>query len=189
MSLKILFYLIPILAIIIIISIIILNSIIRAREVVLEAFSTMDIYLKKRWDLIPNLVATVKGYATHEKILLNDITNLRTQLQEYDSDYNIESKKVQLASALTPRITQLLAVAENYPELKADKNFAKLSEQLIQIEDEIVNARKYYNGAVRQYNTKIMIFPNYFIAKLFKYEPFAMFETDEESKSSKKVSL
>ena len=114
------------------------NGLIKGRIVVDEAFATMDVYLKKRYDLIPNLVETVKGYASHEKETLE----------------------------------------EQYPDLKANQNFMDLSHNLNETEDDIANARKYYNGAVKQYNMKVQMFPGSLIAGLFHFETKKMFEVE-----------
>lgn len=161
------------------------NAVVKLNQIVREAFSTMDIYLKKRWDLIPNLVTVVKSYAKHESDTFQNITQLRGQT--YESLDN--RRKITLNYDLGQNLVQILAIAEQYPTLKADRNFQKLSEQLVQIEDEIANSRKYYNGAVRMYNTKIATFPNNFAAKLFRMKPYPMFETDQSSKTNVKVEL
>ena len=135
------------------------NGLIKGRIVVDEAFATMDVYLKKRYDLIPNLVETVKGYASHEKETLEKVISLRTG--SYD--------------AMTP---QIMAVAEQYPDLKANQNFMDLSHNLNETEDDIANARKYYNGAVKQYNMKVQMFPGSLIAGLFHFETKKMFEVE-----------
>ena len=145
----------------------------------------MDVYLKKRWDLIPNLVEVVKGYANHEKETFNEITNLRTN--SYDS--MSMSKKIDVNEQLTQGISRIMAVSENYPELKASENFLQLSSELTKIEDEIANSRKYYNGAVRTLNNKIQMFPSNIIAKIFEFKQVNMFEASAEEKNNVKVEL
>jgi len=173
-------------AIILIIYILVMyNTLIKLNNIVKEAFSTMDVYLKKRWDLIPNLVEIVKEYAKHEKDVLNQIATLRT-----DNYQNMSiDKKLNINEQLTQGITKIIAISENYPDLKANQNFLELSRNLTKIEDEIANSRKYYNGSVRIFNTKIQVFPNNIIAKLFNFKEANMFEANSDEKSNVKVDL
>ena len=145
----------------------------------------MDVYLKKRWDLIPNLVEVVKGYAKHEKETFNEITTLRTN--SYD-DMSM-SKKIDVNEQLTQGISKIMAILENYPELKASENFLQLSKDLTQIEDEIANSRKYYNGSVRILNTKMQMFPSNIVAGMFGFKQANMFEANAEEKNNVKVEL
>lgn len=161
------------------------NSFIKANNIVKEAFSTMDIYLKKRWDLVPNLVEVVKGYASHEKDVFEQITKLRTNTYQNMS----MNKKINVNEQLTQGISKIMAISENYPDLKASQNFLELSRELTKIEDEIANSRKYYNGSVRIFNTKIQIFPNNIMAKLFNFKEANMFEANSEEKNNIKVDL
>ena len=148
-----------------------------------ESFSTMDVYLKKRWDLIPNLVETVKGYAKHEKNLFKEVTELRSKSYQ---DLSIDEKN-EINKKLTTTLNKLIAVAENYPELKANENFLDLSHELKNTEQDIANARKYYNANVRVYNNQVMIFPSNIIAKIFKFEKASMFEIEETERQNVKV--
>ena len=161
------------------------NGFVKTNNIVKEAFSTMDVYLKKRWDLIPNLVEVVKGYAKHEKETFNEITTLRTN--SYD-DMSM-SKKIDVNEQLTQSISKIMAISENYPELKASENFLQLSKDLTQIEDEIANSRKYYNGSVRILNTKIQMFPSNIVAGMFGFKQANMFEANAEEKNNVKVEL
>lgn len=161
------------------------NSLIKSNNIVKEAFSTMDIYLKKRWDLIPNLVEVVKGYAKYEKETYNEITSLRTN--SYES--MTMDKKINVNEQLTQGISKIMAISENYPELKASENFLQLSRDLTKIEDEIANSRKYYNGAVRIFNNKIQMFPSNIVAGMFGFKQANMFEADTEEKNNVKVEL
>lgn len=161
------------------------NGLVKSKNIVKEAFSTMDIYLKKRWDLIPNLVEVVKGYAQHEKETYNEITALRAN--SYDS--LSMNKKLNVNEQLTQGISKIMAISENYPELKASENFLQLSRDLTKIEDEIANSRKYYNGAVRILNNKIQMFPSNIVANIFGFEQANMFEADTEEKNNVKVEL
>lgn len=177
-----------VIGIVIIIAIYILiqyNSLVRTSNIVKEAFSTMDVYLKKRWDLIPNLVEIVKGYAKHEKETFNEITSLRTNI--YDS--MSMNKKIDINEQLTQDISKIMAISENYPELKASENFLQLSKDLTKIEDEIANSRKYYNGSVRLLNNKIQMFPSNIVANIFGFKQANMFEASAEEKNNIKVEL
>lgn len=181
----ILYVALAIIAVLVIYLIVQYNDFVKTNNIVKEAFSTMDVYLKKRWDLIPNLVEVVKGYAKHEKETFNQITSLRTN--SYDS--MPMDKKINVNEKLGQGITKIMAIAENYPELKANENFAKLSANLTKIEDEIANSRKYYNGSVRELNNKIQMFPSNIIAGMFGFKQANMFEANAEERDNVKVSL
>ena len=148
------------------------NGFVKLRNMVREAFSTMDVYMKKRHDLIPNLVETVKGYAKHESSTLENVTKAR------NAAVNATTMEGRLASenALTGTLKSLFAVAEAYPDLKANTNFMDLQKQLQSVEGEIANSRKYYNAVVRDYNIKTESFPSVIIASLFKFTREPMFE-------------
>ncbi len=180
-----LYILIAIIAVLAIYVIVQYNKLINARNDVKEAFSTMDVYLKKRWDLVPNLVEVVKQYAKHEEDTFTQITALRTG----NYDEMLTNKKININEQLTEGISKVMAVAENYPELKASENFLNLSAELTKIEDEIANSRKYYNGTVRNLNNKIQMFPSNIIATIFKFEQANMFEANIEERNNVKVSL
>lgn len=180
-----LYVLIAIIAVVAIYVIVQYNELINARNDVKEAFSTMDVYLKKRWDLVPNLVEVVKQYAKHEEDTFTQITALRTG----NYDEMLTNKKININEQLTEGISKVMAVAENYPELKASENFLNLSAELTKIEDEIANSRKYYNGTVRNLNNKIQMFPSNIIATIFKFEQANMFEANIEERNNVKVSL
>lgn len=159
------------------------NSFIKLRNSVKEAFATMDVYLKKRWDLIPNLVEVVKGYVKHESEVLEKVTELRNIT--YDKMSQVD--KIDINEKLATGVSQLIAVSENYPELKASQNFSELSSQLSRIEDEIANSRKYYNAVVKNLNNKVEMFPSNIVAKIFKFESSRMFEVDIKEKDNIKV--
>ena len=161
------------------------NNGVKLRNYVKEAFSTMDVYMKKRWDLIPNLVETVKGYAGHEKELLEKLAGLRSGNYSTMSD----TQKLQTNSELAGVLSRLMAVVENYPELKANQNFMKLSEELTSIESDIANSRKYYNGTVRELNTFLELFPTNIIGFIFKFPKEKMFEITEAERQNVKVSF
>jgi LemA protein len=153
------------------------NGFIRLRNMVEEAFSTMDVYLKKRYDLIPNLVETVKGYAAHEKTTLENVIRARNMA----ADAKTIEDKIQGENMLQGTLKSLFAVAEAYPDLKANQNFMDLQSQLQRIEDEIANSRKYYNAVVKEFNTKVESFPSNIIAGIFKFTRKTMFEVSDEA--------
>ena len=157
------------------------NSFIKLKNSCEEAFSTMDVYMKKRFDLIPNLVETVKGYAAHEKETLEKVMAARNGVQ---SAATVEEKMAQ-ENVLTGTLKSLFAVAEAYPDLKANTNFLDLQNQLQSVENDIANSRKYYNAVVKQFNTKCEMFPSNIIASMFHFERKPMFEVDsaEERKN------
>lgn len=163
---------VAVIIIIVIYAIVLFNSFASLDNKVKEAFSTMDIYLKKRWDLVPNLVEVVKAYAKHEKDTLEEITKLRGNI--YDDMSNDEKIKTNLK--LNRDIDKIMLLVEAYPELKASNNFKDLSDKLVKIEDDIANSRKYYNGTVRIFNNKVEMFPNNIFAKIFGYKSKPMFE-------------
>lgn len=178
-------YIAVIIVVILIYIIVTYNSLTKSRNLVKEAFATMDVYLKKRWDLIPNLVELVKGYAKYEKDTLEKITELRTNVYEKMS----ADKKININEQITTSLSEIVAIAENYPELKASENFSQLSRDLTKIEDDIANSRKYYNGTVRIFNNKIQMFPSSLIAKIFKFKEMKMFEANAEEKNNIKVDI
>lgn len=153
------------------------NSFVKLRNIVEESFSTMDVYMKKRFDLIPNLVETVKGYATHEQGTFEKITAARSAIS---SATNVEDK-LAAENALTGTLKSLFAVAEAYPDLKANTNFMDLQKQLQTVEQDIANSRKYYNATVKEYNTKTEQFPSNIIANMFKFKRKPMFELESEA--------
>ncbi|MCI8631154.1 MAG: LemA family protein [Firmicutes bacterium] len=148
------------------------NGFIRMVNRIDEAYATMDVYLKKRYDLIPNLVNTVKGYAAHEQETLDKVIKARNTAQ---GAATVEDK-IAGENALSGTLKTLFAVAEAYPDLKANTNFINLQQQLQNIEGEIANSRKYYNAVVREYNTKTQVFPSSIIAGMFKFAKKTMFE-------------
>lgn len=159
------------------------NSLVKIKNRVSEAFSTMDVYLKKRWDLIPNLVETVKGYVKHEEGVLEEVTKLRNV--SYDSMSNKD--KVEADQKLSQGISKLIAISEAYPELKANENFNNLSNELSKIENDIANSRKYYNATVRTLNDKVQMFPGSLVANIFGFKTTEMFEVDETQRENVKV--
>ena len=176
------YILITLIFVIIIYVLITYNMLTKMQNRIEEAFFTMDVYLKKRWDLIPNLVEIVKGYTDYENKTLNEIILMRNE------NYSIKDKE-SIDKKITQNIKELIILAENYPDLKADKNYKELSNQLTKVEDEIANARKYYNGTIRIMNNKIEMFPSNIVAKLFGFKVKNMFEVNEKERQNVKVEL
>lgn len=157
------------------------NSLIRLKNQVDEGWSDIDVQLKRRHDLIPNLVETVKGYASHEKSIFENVAKARSVAMGAQTPE--ESAKAE--NALMGSLKSLIAVAENYPQLKANENFAKLQDELSDTENKIQASRRFYNGVVRDFNIKIEIFPNTLIAGMLKFEKRKFFEIEnaEEKKN------
>lgn len=159
------------------------NAFIRLSNNVEEGFSTMDVYMKKRYDLIPNLVETVKGYAKHEEETLSKVIQARNMAMNSAT----AEEQMKNDNILTGTLKSLFAVSEAYPELQANQNFLDLQNQLKTLETEIANSRKYYNGVVKVYENKREVFPSNLIAKWFKFEekPFYEVDNEEERKNVK----
>jgi LemA protein len=178
-------------AIIIIVAILLIligiyNSLIRSRNRVSEAWSDIDVQLKRRYDLIPNLIATVKGYAAHEKNVLEAVTNARVQAQ---SAIGLQAKQA-AEDKLSGAIRGIFAVAENYPQLKANENFLQMQSDLTDTEDKIQAARRFYNGNVRDYNTKLQVFPTNVFASMLGFTPKDFFGIENETeRATPKVSF
>lgn len=159
------------------------NNFIRKKAFVNEAFSGMDVYLKKRCDLIPNLVSCVKGYMSHEKTTLSEIIRLRNLVMEsHDVAEKIESQ-----AKLSDVLTRFFALSENYPDLKANQQFISLQGSLSSIEEDLSQSRKYYNGAVKQFNVIIATFPNVLLARLFHFTEYPYYEIAETDRNPVKV--
>lgn len=160
------------------------NRLIALRNRTKEAWSDIDVQLKRRYNLIPNLVETVKGYATHERELFENVTKARASAMQAQGI----KEKGQAENALASTLKSLFAVAENYPDLKASTNFLELQRELRDTEDKIQASRRFYNTNVRDINTKIESFPANIIANLFAFEQMDFFEIEEEAaKESVKV--
>lgn len=156
-------------------SIMIYNKLVHDKNTTLAAWSDIDVQLKRRHDLIPKLIDAVQQYSNYESSLLQSVTELRSQAKSIESitDREIIERK------LENQIHKLIAVAEDYPELKANKNFLELQKDISNVEHDIQYARRYYNGAVRIINTRIDSFPDLLIARLFKYKYYEYFQLDE----------
>jgi len=151
------------------------NMFIRLKNGVEESFSTMDVYLKKRFDLIPNYVETVKGYAKHESETLTKVIEARNMTGKASTT----EEKMKYEGQVSEMVRNLMVVVEQYPDLKANTNFLALQEQLNSLEGEIANARKYYNALVKEFNIKVETFPSNLIAKLLKFQKKALFVVDD----------
>ena len=156
------------------------NKLIRFRTLVDEAWSGINVQLKKRHDLIPNLMETVRGYATHERETFDSVTQARANAIQAHDVKTQEVAENQLSGALM----RLMAVSERYPELKANQNFLQLQEQLGTIEGDIEKSRRYYNGAVRQKNILIDTFPSNMVANMFNFQKSLFFELESDAEKA-----
>lgn len=161
------------------------NDFVKKNNYVKEAFSTMDVYLKKRWDLVPNLVKVVKSYSEYESITLESIIGQRNVAYGSLSTED----KIKANKALSGEVSRLLAISESYPDLKANTTYLKLSEELSELEDDIANSRKYYNAMVREYNNKTQMFPSNIVANLFGYKEKEMYEIENEERNDVEVNI
>lgn len=153
------------------------NKFVRMNNKVEEAFSTMDVYLKKRYDLIPNLVETIKGYTKHESETLEKVIGARNMaVQAHGIDEKIASEK-NFQTMMGP----IYAISEQYPDLKADTHFSQMMNELKAIETDIANARKFYNAVVMKFNNMVQMFPSNLLANMFHYSRKPMYEIDEAS--------
>jgi LemA protein len=159
------------------------NSLARMKVRIKEAWSQIDVHLKRRADLIPNIVETVKGYASHEKEVFEKVTKARSALMKASTVEEAEKADNMLTGALKT----LFAVAEAYPELKAQVNFSELQKELSETEDKVAYSRQFYNATVRDFNTKIVTFPNNIISKLFGFKREPFFEASPGEREAVKV--
>ena len=164
-------------------AIVVFNRLIRARNLVREGWSGIDVQLVRRSDLIPNLVETVKGYAGHERTLFAEIAQKRTQALNTTGVTGRAAAEQELQAS----VRRMLAVAEAYPELKASQNFLELQKQLAELEDQLQLARRYYNGTVRDYNIGIQSFPDLLLARAFGFREEPYFETEDTAVPSVKL--
>jgi LemA protein len=161
------------------------NGLVQGRLRVKEAYSGIDVQLKRRASLIPNLVETVKGYAAHEKETFENVTRARAMLQQAGSP----AQAAEANNMLTTTLRSLFAVAENYPDLKANQNFLDLQHELADIEEKIAYARQFYNTNTLSYNTKTATFPSVIFANMFGFKPEEFFQAEEEARQDVKVSF
>lgn len=157
------------------------NGLVKRRNRCKEAWADIDVQLKRRYDLIPNLIETVKGYAAHERELFEKVTEARTQAMGAKD----LREKSQAENNLSQTLKSLFAVAENYPDLKASQNFLELQRELRDTEDKIQAARRFYNGNVRDFNTQIETFPSNVVASMFNFKQMEFFEIEEKKASEK----
>lgn len=161
------------------------NGFVKLRNQCEEAFATMDAYLKKRWDLIPNLVETVKGYASHEKETLERVIQARNRAMGSGSMGELQKNENALAAGLK----SLFALSEAYPDLKANEGFVNLQNQLQSLETDILQSRKYYNAVIKTFNTRRELFPHSLVASLMKLEKKEYFEIEDSQRGSVSVSF
>jgi LemA protein len=155
------------------------NGLIRSRIRVKEAWSDIDVQLKRRYDLVPNLIETVKGYARHEQETFDKVVKARSAAMNTSSD-DLQ-QKTEAENALSSTLKSIFALAENYPDLKANQNFLELQRELTDTEDKIMASRRFYNSNVRSFNTKIEVFPTNLLAKQLGFTKEEFFELNEEA--------
>lgn len=178
------YILLAILLILVIAIIALYNSLVKARLKVKNAWSQIDVQLQRRFDLIPNLVESVKGYMSHEQAVLTQVTELRTSWAKAST----VSEKAQLDNQLSDALKTIMAVSENYPDLKANQNFSELQEELRNTENKISFSRQFYNDSVTMYNMKLEVFPSNLIASMFHFSPETLFEAEsDEARKNVKV--
>ena len=161
------------------------NGLIRSRVRTNEAWAGIDVQLKRRASLIPNLVETVKGYAAHESDVLEEVTRARAMLEQAGG----AAQAAQADNVLTGALRSLFAVSENYPQLVANQGFLDLQKELSDLEEKIAFARQFYNRNVMDFNTRIQVFPNVIIANMFNFERFEFFEAEEATREDVQVSF
>lgn len=161
------------------------NTLIKLRNRVSDQWSQIDVQLKRRADLVPNLVETVKGYASHEKETLDAVIQARNNFKSATTP----EAEMKASGELTQALGRIFALAEAYPDLKANQNFMQLQGELSGIEDKIAYARQFYNDSVLTYKNKLEMFPSNIVAGMFKFEPKAFFEIDEQGREAPKVSF
>ena len=166
-------------AAVVVYAIVVFNRLVRTRQMANEAWSGIDVQLKRRSDLVPNLVETVKGYAAHERGVLDEVTQLRGAARAVPQ--GDVAARAQAEGALTLALGRLMALAESYPDLKASANFLELQQQLSTLENELQMARRYYNGAARNQNVLVQSFPSNLVAGLFGFAERPFFELSSES--------
>lgn len=178
-------YALIIIVVLIAFAVAIYNGLVQSRNRVDEAWSDIEVQLKRRYDLIPNLVNTVKGYAKHEEGVFTKVTDARAAAMAAPNP----DQKLIAENQLSQTIRSLFAVAENYPELKANQNFLSLQSDLTDTEDKIQAARRFFNGNVRDYNTKLQTFPSNIFANVFGFGPRTFFDVDEKGPEGQPVNV
>jgi LemA protein len=160
------------------------NRLVSDRNLVAQAFADIDVQLKRRADLVPRLVEVVRSYAAYERATLEAVVELRAQAREAaerDAPRGTHAERLGAESQLGAALGRVLLLQENYPQLKADANFRDLSAKLVEVEDQLQFARRFYNGAVKQYATRLQSFPEIVVARLFSFRVPAFFETDDRA--------
>ncbi|HPE82920.1 MAG TPA: LemA family protein [Aequorivita sp.] len=184
---SIVFLLIGVIIVIAFLLVIVFNRFVKNKNVVKDAWSNIDVALKRRYDLIPNLVETVKGYAAHEKATLESVINARNAAMDVPTD-DINAK-IKAENQLQQTLRSIFALGEAYPDLKANTGFLDLQQKLNEIEENLERSRRYYNGTVRENNTYGESFPGVLFAGMFGYQHFDYFETEEASRENVKVNF
>lgn len=172
-------------ALLIVWGILIYNQLVRNRNQTESAWSDIDVQLQRRHDLVPQLVEAVKGYASYERATLTAVTELRAR----SIATNRLVEKAQLEDEIERGLHKLIALAEDYPDLKANQNFIKLQQELTEVEDHLQYARRFYNGAVRQLNTRIESFPDLLVARFFSFKPAEFFDAEDNTAAAPQVSI
>ena len=186
----ILYIILAVLAIAIIWLVAVFNGLIRGKNRVDEAFSDIDVQLKRRYDLIPNLVETVKGYMIHEQGTLVKLTEARTAAMAMHDNKNATlEEKERAENTLSGTLKTLFAVSENFPDLKASQNFLQLQDEISDTENKIQASRRFYNGQTRDFNIKVQVFPTNMIAGMLSFKAYEFFKTDEAERQNVKVSF
>lgn len=175
--------LVIVIAVILMYLLVVYNGLVTAKNRIAEALSQIDVQLKRRTDLIPNLVETVKGFTKHEKELLENVTKARSSLMTAGTT----AEKATANNMLTDSLKSLFAVAENYPDLKSSQNYMELQEELSDTENKIAYSRQFYNSNVLDYNNRLGIFPSSVVAGMFNFKPADFFAASEEDKKEVKV--
>ena len=181
------FILLPVIILVVIAVWVILtyNTLIKSKVRTEEAWADIDVQLKRRYDLIPNLVETVKGYARHEQQTFQKVIEARAKAMSAQT----VKEKAEAENMLSNTLKSIFALAENYPELKASENFLNLQEELTDTENKIQASRRFYNGNVRDFNTKVKVFPTNILANLFKFKELEFFELEEEAEAREPVEV
>ena len=155
------------------------NRLVSDRNLVRQAFADIDVQLKRRADLVPRLVEVVKAYAAYERATLTAVTELRSRIDATQAGPS--TRRFELESGLGDALSRLIVLQEKYPQLKADAQFRDLAARLVEVEDHLQYARRFYNGAVKQYATRLQMFPELLVARLFAFKPAAFFASDERA--------
>jgi len=158
------------------------NRMVHDRNLVAQAFADIDVQLKRRADLVPRLVEVVRGYAAHERATLGAVTELRSRVGTLAAQAGgPDAARFEAESGLGAALQRLVVLQESYPDLKADTSFRDLAAKLVEVEDHLQFARRFYNGAVKQYVTRLQTFPDLLVGRLFAFRPAAFFETEDRA--------